>query len=155
MERKPSIQVDVVRIVRQIRQQIEQRHEAQAKASQVRAEIREQMRILWDQSPFPDDVKKDIADRDLLWIFDPQQFWFSQRRRWGFLINMIHRLLRPLVKLFFNPDAVLHYMHRLGYLVAFQNQLLEDLLVERELYRRGTSKRRRRSSPRRSSSHDR
>ena len=144
MEKKRSQnRIDVVQIVRQIRQQIEEQHMANATAANVRQQVRAQMRTLLQQAPYPSDVKKDLIDQDLAWIFDPQSFWYSRRPVWGAIINVLRRILRPIVKLFFNPDPLLHYMHRMSYWLAFQQQLIEDLMVERELERRARARRQR------------
>jgi len=135
-KRRSGPKVDVVQIVQQIRRQIEAQHTEQATASQVRQEVRDRLLIQWRQLPFPEDVKKDVADQRLQWLFDPDAFWFSRRPGWGPIINFFRRLFRPIVKLFFNPDPLLHHVHRLSYLVQFQTQLIEDLLVERELLQR-------------------
>ncbi|MCS7311866.1 MAG: hypothetical protein NZ742_03005 [Acidobacteria bacterium] len=156
-KRRSGPKVDVVQIVQQIRRQIEERHTEQATASQVRQEVRDRLLIQWCQLPLPEDVKKDVADQQLRWLLDPEAFWFSRRPGWGPVINLFRRLFRPFVKLFFNPDPLLHHVHRLSYIVQFQIQLIEDLLVERELLQRkavdrGRSRRLARSGRRRKSS---
>ncbi len=144
MEKKRSPnRIDVVQIVRQIRQQIEEQHMANATAASVRQQVRAQIRNLLQQAPYPGDVKKDLLDQDLLWIFDPQSFWYSRRPVWGAVINVLRRILRPIVKLFFNPDPLLHHIHRMSYWMAFQQQLIEDLMVERELERRARARHKR------------
>lgn len=140
-KRRSGPKVDVVQIVQQIRRQIEEQHTAQATASQVRQEVRDRLLIQWRQLPFPEDVKKDVADRQLQWVLDPDAVWVSRRPGWGPVLTLLRRLFRPLLKVFFNPDPLLHYVHRLGYIVQFQNQVIEDLLVERELLRRDSSDR--------------
>ncbi len=152
-QRRSGPKVDVVQIVQQIRRQIEEQHTEQATASQVRQGVRDRLLIQWRQLPFPEDVKKDLADCQLQWLFDPDAFWSSRRPGWGPVIKAFRHLFRPFVKLFFNPDPLLHYVHRLSYLVQFQHQLIEDLLVERELLQQKASGRGRRRRFSRSGRH--
>ncbi len=131
--RKNRKSVDVVQIVNQVRRTIEKREARMDTAGAVRERVRGQLIHRIQRAPIPEDVKQDLIDARMEWIFDPSAFWWSRRPGIGPLLNLFRRLTRPLVKIFFNPDAMLHHLNRLSYLVMYQQQLIEDLMVEIEL----------------------
>lgn len=127
--------VDVVQIVQQVRRTIEKRESRFDNAGTTRERVRDRLIHKISRAPMPDDVKQDLINARMEWIFDPESFWWSRRPGIGPFINMFRRIAKPIVKLFFNPDAVLHHLNRLSYLVIYQQQLIEDLFVDLEFNR--------------------
>ena len=147
MQRKPNEpSVDVVQIVQQVRKTIEKREARMDNAGTTRERVRDRMIHRITRASMPEDVKRDLIEARMEWVFDPETFWWSRRPVLGSFLNLLRRLARPLVKLFFNPDALLHHVNRLSYLVMYQQQLLEDLMVELEFAREGREKEEERKS---------
>ncbi len=133
--RKKTQRVDVVHIVRKIRTRLEHQSAQLQAAGQLREKVRDNLRSQLQRMNFPPDIVDDLLGHHLEWIFDPDVFWTSKRPGIGPILNFFRKIMRPFVKLFFNPDPLLHSLNRLSYLVLFQQKLIEDLLVEHELHK--------------------
>lgn len=140
--RKKNKHVDVVHIVRKVRTQLEHQSAQLQAAGQLREKIRDNLRSQMQRMNFPSDVIDDLLGQHLEWVLDPDIFWISKRPVIGPILNFFRKIIRPIIKLFFNPDALLHSINRLSYLVVFQQKLIEDLLVENELRKMDDSQRR-------------
>lgn len=82
------------------------------------------------------DVRADLADefraRDAQWnySFDPETLYRSSRGLAGRALETVRRLLRPVQKLFWNPNPMIAALSRQSDLNRFSVQLLHNLVLE-------------------------
>jgi hypothetical protein len=82
------------------------------------------------------DIRADLVDefrrRDAQWnyAFDPETLYRSSRGLAGRALEVVRRLLRPVQKLFWNPNPMIAALSRQSDLNRFSAHLLHNLVLE-------------------------
>ena len=126
----PSHQVDVVEIMRKIRQSAANSRSELTLEEKVRREARSEFVTMMQNVQVPDFLVEEIRQQTVFEPYDPRTLYASSRPGVGFLIGLIRTILRPLTKLFINLDPLAHDMHRLTILNNLYLKTIQDLIVK-------------------------
>jgi hypothetical protein len=125
--------VDVERLLADVHNRIEERRRAGLYTE-------EEMRFIAER-PLegvlqPQDVRADLLEefrkRDASWnySFGPETVYRSSHGPWGRAIELLRRVLRPVQKLFWNPNPMFAALSRQSDLNRFSVHLLHNLVLE-------------------------
>ena len=123
--------VDVEQIMDQIRARIREKRGVDYTEEQIRKMAGVKLERFLD----PKNVRSDLIEHypNQSFKFDPESIYRSSRGAAGKLLYMIRWLLRPVLKLFFNPTPIVHALHihaARADLDALTYQVLNNLVVE-------------------------
>ena len=126
----PSHQVDVVEIMRKIRQSAAGSRAELTLEEKVRREAKTEMMGLLQSAQVPDLIADEIRQNNQQEPYDPRTLYSSKRAGVGVIIGLIRTILKPITKLFINLDPMAHQVHRLTVLKNFYLKTIQDLVVK-------------------------
>jgi len=126
----PAHQIDVVEIMKKIRQSAISNRAELTVEDQVRREAKSEFAGLVQDANVPDYLVQEIKQQRVFEAYDPRTLYSSSRSGVGYLIGLIRKILRPITKLFLNLDPMAHELHRLTLLNNFYLRTMQDLIVK-------------------------
>ncbi len=126
----PSHQIDVVEIMKKIRQTASSSRTEVSAEERVRREAKSEFLSLFQAAQVPDVIADQIRQQTVFEPYDPRTMYSSSRPGVGSLLGLIRKLLRPITKLFINLDPLGHEVHRLSVLNNFYLKTIQDLVVK-------------------------
>jgi hypothetical protein len=126
----PSHQVDVVEIMKKIRQSAQTSRTELTVEEKVRREAKSELISLAQAARIPDSTVDEIRQQTVYEPYDPRTLYSSSRPGLGSLIGWIRKILRPITKLFINLDPLAHEVNRLTMLNNFYLRTTQDLIVK-------------------------
>jgi hypothetical protein len=125
--------VDAEETLREIRRRIEEKKAAGLYTDEELREIAERpLEPVLDAHDFKSGLLDEFRSQSTRWNFrfDPETLYRSSRGRAGRLLQGARRLLRPVQKLFWNPNPMISALSRQSDLNSFYVHLLHNLAVE-------------------------
>jgi hypothetical protein len=126
----PSHQVDVVEIMKKIRQNASGSRSEVSAEERVRREAKSEFLGLFQAAQVPDYIIEQIRQQTVFEAYDPRTMYSSSRRGIGAVLGFIRKLFRPITKLFINLDPLGHEVYRLSVLNNFYLKTIQDLVVK-------------------------
>ena len=135
----PSNQIDVVEIMKKIRQSSAGQRTELTHDDRIKREAKSEFQTLIQTAQVPDSVADLIKQQTFFEPYDPRTLYISKRPGVGSILGVIRRLLKPITKLFVNLDPLAHEVHRLTalnnlYLKAIQDLVYKTSSLQMELY---------------------
>jgi len=143
----PSHQVDVVEIMKKIRQSAVTSRTELTIEEKVRREAKSELISLAQAAQIPDSTVDEIRQQTVYEPYDPRTLYSSSRPGVGSLIGWIRKILKPITKLFINLDPLAHEVNRLTMLNNFYLRTTQDLIVKMSALRVEIHHMKRRSGP--------
>src|SRR5262245_30601668 len=131
----PSHQVDVVEIMKKIRQSTASNRADLTLEEKTKREAKSEFASLVQNAQVPDYLVNEIRQQGTFAPYDPQTLYFSARPGVGSVIGWIRRILRPITKLFVNLDPLAHEVNRLTLLNNFYLKTIQDLVAKTSVLR--------------------
>jgi hypothetical protein len=130
-----SDDVDVAAIMEAIRKRIEEKKKGLYTEEELREIAEHRLDAVLDAHDFNPDLIRDFRADPARWnfLFDPETIYRSSRGPVGRVLEGLRRLLRPLQKLFWNPNPMIFALSRQSDLNSYYVHLLHNL--SRELTR--------------------
>lgn len=127
-----SDDVDVEEIMRAIRRRIEEKKQGLYTDDEIAEIARHRLDSVLDAHEFNSDFVADFREDPGRWnfAFSPQTIYRSSRGFVGQLLERVRALLRPVQKLFWNPNPMISALSRQSDLNAYYVQVLHNLTVE-------------------------
>jgi hypothetical protein len=124
--------VDVERIMRSIRQRIEQKRQGLYSDDEIREIAEHRLDAVLDAHEFNSDFIADFRSQPGRWnfSFDPETLYRSSRGALGQLLESVRGLLKPVQKLFWNPNPMIAALSRQASLNSYYVHVLHGLAVE-------------------------
>lgn len=124
--------VDVEKIMREIRARIEEKRRGLYTDDEIREIAEHRLDAVLDAHEFNSDFVADFRSEPARWNFQfgPQTLYRSSRGVVGQLLEKTRALLRPVQKLFWNPNPMISALSRQSDLNAYYVHLLHNLAVE-------------------------
>jgi hypothetical protein len=145
----PHQKVDVVEIMKKIRQNAAKNRTELSNDEKVRREAKSEFVSLLQSAQVPDVIADQIRQQAQFEVYDPRTLYYSSRRGLGSVISLIRRILRPITKLFVNVDPLAHEVHRLTVLNNLYLKTMQDLVTKTAALRVEVYSMKKRSSHRR------
>jgi hypothetical protein len=135
----PSHQIDVVEIMKKIRQSASGNRTELTRDDRIKREAKSEFQTLIQNAQVPDSVADLIKQQTFFEPYDPRTLYVSKRPGIGSILGVIRRLLRPITKLFVNLDPLAYEVHRLTalnnlYLKAIQDLVYKSSALQVEMY---------------------
>jgi hypothetical protein len=135
----PSHQIDVVEIMKKIRQSAAGNRTELNRDDRIKREAKSEFQTLIQAAQVPDSIADLIRQQTFFEPYDPRTLYVSRRPGIGSILGVIRRLLKPITKLFVNLDPLAHEVHRLSalnnlYLKAIQDLTHKTSALQVELY---------------------
>lgn len=127
-----SDKVDVEEIMRSIRKRIEEKKKGLYTDDEVREIAEHQLDAVLDAHEFNSDFVSDFRAEPQRWNFqfNPQTIYRSSHGGVGQLLEKLRGLLKPVQKLFWNPNPMISALSRQSDLNAYYVHLLNNLAIE-------------------------
>jgi hypothetical protein len=127
-----SDSVDVEEIMRSIRKRIEEKRQGLYSDEEIREIAEHTLDAVLDAHEFNSDFVADFRAEPQRWNFqfNPQTIYRSSRGFVGQLLERVRALLRPVQKLFWNPNPMISALSRQSDLNSYYAHLLHNLAVE-------------------------
>ena len=127
-----SDQVDVEQIMRSIRKRIEEKSQGLYSEDELREIAERRLEAVLDAHDFNSDFVADFRAQPARWNFQfgPETLYRSSRGLVGQALEAIRRVLRPVQKLFWNPNPMISALSRQSDLNSYFVHLLHNLAVE-------------------------
>ena len=124
--------VDVERIMRSIRQRIEEKRQGLYSDEEIREIAEHRLDAVLDAHEFNSDFIADFRSQPGRWNFSfgPETLYRSSRGAVGQLLERVRRLLKPIQKLFWNPNPMISALSRQASLNSYYVHVLHGLAVE-------------------------
>jgi len=124
--------VDVEAIMRSIRKRIEEKKQGLYTDEELRDIAERRLDAVLDAHEFNSDFIADFRSQQGGWNFQfgPQTLYRSSRGAVGQILETVRRLLRPLQKLFWNPNPMISALSRQSDLNSYYVHLLHNLALE-------------------------
>lgn len=124
--------VDVEKIMREIRARIEEKRRGLYSDDEIREIAEHRLDAVLDAHEFNSDFVADFRSEPARWNFQfgPQTLYRSSRGVVGQMLEKTRALLRPVQKLFWNPNPMISALSRQSDLNAYYVHLLHNLAVE-------------------------
>jgi len=124
--------VDVDAVHRAIRQRIEDKKKGLYDDEELRALAERDLEPVLEAADLPGALLDELRDRDGQWnySFDPETVYCSSRGRVGQALEALRRVLRPVQKLFWNPNPMIAALSRQSDLNRSYAHLLHNLVLE-------------------------
>src|SRR5437867_1773400 len=126
----PSHQVDVVEIMKKIRQAAASNRAEMTLEESVKREAKSEFISLVQAAQVPELMVEQIRTLEVLEPYDPRTLYASSRSGVGSLIGLIRKILRTITKLFINLDPMAHELNRLTILINFYLKTIQDLILK-------------------------
>jgi len=135
----PSNQIDVVEIMKKIRQSSSGQRTELTHDDRIKREAKSDFQTLIQSAQVPDTIADLIKQQTFFEPYDPRTLYISKRPGIGSILGVIRRLLKPITKLFVNLDPLAYEVHRLTalnnlYLKAVQELVYKSSALQTELY---------------------
>jgi hypothetical protein len=126
-----SDDVDVEAIMRSIRKRIEEKRQGLYSDEELEELATRRLEAVLDAHDFNSDFVKEFRERER-WNFEfgPQTVYRSSRGALGQALEAVRRLLRPVQKLFWNPNPMIAALSRQAELNSYYVHLLHNLALE-------------------------
>jgi hypothetical protein len=124
----PTTQVDVVEIMKKIRQNAASNRAEMTMDERVRREAKSEFLSLVQNAQVPDFLVEELRQKKVFEAYDPRTLYSSSRPGVGSVIGLIRKILRPITKLFINLDPLAHDVNRLTLLNNFYLTTIQDLI---------------------------
>jgi hypothetical protein len=127
-----SDDVDVEAIMASIRKRIEEKRKGLYTEDEIREIAEHRLDAVLDAHEFNSDFIKDFRAAPERWnfLFGAETVYESSRGAVGRLLYLLRRWLRPIQKLFWNPNPMISALSRQSDLNAYYVHLLHSLAVE-------------------------
>jgi hypothetical protein len=127
-----SKDVDVEAIMRAIRKRIDEKRQGLYTEEEIREIADHRLDAVLDAHEFNSDFIKDFRSDPGQWNFQfgADTVYRSSRGAVGQVLGLIRRILRPIQKLFWNPNPMISALSRQSDLNAYYVHLLHNLAVE-------------------------
>jgi hypothetical protein len=127
-----SDDVDVEAIMAGIRQRIEEKSKGLYTEAEVREIADHRLDAVLDAHDFKSDFIEDFRAAPAQWNFEfsAETVYWSSRGALGRVLGFVRRVLRPVQKLFWNPNPMISALSRQSDLNAYYVHLLHNLAVE-------------------------
>jgi hypothetical protein len=127
-----SADVNVEEIMRSIRKRIEEKKQGLYTDEEIQAIADHRLDAVLDAHEFNSDFIKDFRAEPGRWnfAFQPETLYASSRGGVGAVLQTLRRLLRPVQKLFWNPNPMIAALSRQSDLNSYYVHLLHNLAVE-------------------------
>jgi hypothetical protein len=127
-----SKDVDVEAIMRSIRKRIEEKRQGLYTDEEIREIADHRLDAVLDAHEFNSDFIKDFRSDPSRWNFPfaADTVYRSSRGAVGQALELVRRVLRPIQKLFWNPNPMIAALSRQSDLNAYYVHLLHNLAVE-------------------------
>jgi hypothetical protein len=127
-----SKDVDVEAIMRAIRKRIDEKRQGLYTEEEIREIADHRLDAVLDAHEFNSDFIKDFREGPGRWNFQfgADTVYKSSRGAVGQVLGLIRRVLRPIQKLFWNPNPMISALSRQSDLNAYYVHLLHNLAVE-------------------------
>jgi len=127
-----SDDVDVEAIMAGIRKRIEEKSRGLYTEEEVREIADHRLDAVLDAHDFNSDFIKDFRSEPARWnyLFSADTVYRSSRGAVGQVLGLVRQILRPVQKLFWNPNPMISALSRQSDLNAYTIQLLHGLAVE-------------------------
>jgi hypothetical protein len=124
--------VDVERIRREILEQIEAKRGDLYSEEEIRALAERGLEAVLRAGELRGELLEELRRRDSQWnySFDTQSVYRSSRGAVGRALELIRRILRPVQKLFWNPNPMISALSRQSDLNRYYAHLLHNLVLE-------------------------
>lgn len=124
--------VDVEEIMRSIRKRIEEKKQGLYTDEEIEDIARHRLDAVLDAHEFNADFIADFRDRPGAWnySFNPETLYRSSRGFVGQALEKIRGILRPIQKLFWNPNPMISALSRQSDLNAYYVHVLHNLTLE-------------------------
>ena len=127
--------IDVVDIVKQIKQHIQEKQQESRADERIRIQIENKLKNKLDSLPFPKDVKEELIQSNFNIVFATDSLIKSERQKLGFLFTLTRKLFKPFLKFIINLDPLIHFLHRQSFLLLLYKESIIDLSFEMEKLR--------------------
>jgi hypothetical protein len=127
-----SEDVDVEAIMRSIRKRIEEKKKGLYTDEEIREIAERRLDGVLDAHEFNSDLIEDFRDEPARWNyqFSPDAIYRSSRGLPGRLLESLRRALRPIQKLFWNPNPMISALSRQSDLNSYYIHLFHNLTLE-------------------------
>ena len=124
--------VSVDEIMRMVRKRIEEKRQTLYTDDEIRAIAEHRLDAVLDAHDFNSDFIADFRAQQGRWNyhFGPETIYRSSRGGVGGILETVRRLLRPVQKLFWNPNPMIAALSRQSDLNTYYVHLLHNLAVE-------------------------
>jgi hypothetical protein len=124
--------VDVEEIMRSIRKRIEEKKQGLYTDDEIREIAERRLDAVLDAHEFNSDFIADFRAQQQRWNFQfgPETLYRSSRGAVGQMLEAMRRVLRPIQKLFWNPNPMISALSRQSDLNSYYVHLLHSLAVE-------------------------
>ena len=127
-----SADVDVEAIMRSIRKRIEEKKQGLYTEDEIREIANHRLDAVLDAHEFNSDFITDFRSQPSRWNFQfgADEVYRSSRGALGRALEAIRRLLRPVQKLFWNPNPMIAALSRQSDLNSYYIHLMHNMAVE-------------------------
>ena len=127
-----SDRVDVQEVMREIRRRIEEKKRGLYTEEEIREIAERPLHPVLDARDFKSDLLAEFLQQKERWnfSFDPETVYRSSRGFVGRMLETLRRLLRPVQKLFWNPNPMIAALSRQASLNSYYVHVLHGLAVE-------------------------
>jgi len=122
--------VDVEAIMAAIRKRIEEKKAGLYTEEEIRAIAERRLDAVLDAHDFSSELLADFRSQRWNFQFDPETIYRSSRGAVGQVLERIRRLLKPLQKLFWNPNPMIFALSRQADLNRYYVHLFHNLTLE-------------------------
>jgi hypothetical protein len=124
--------VDVAAVMEAIRKRIEEKKKGLYTEEEIREIAEHRLDAVLDAHDFNPDLIKDFRAHPAAWnfLFDPETIYRSSRGAVGAVLGALRRVLRPVQKLFWNPNPMIYALSRQSDLNGYYVHLLHNLTLE-------------------------
>ncbi len=128
---KPD-EISVDEIMRMVRKRIEEKRQTLYTDEEIRAIAEHRLDAVLDAHDFNSDFISDFRAEPVRWNyqFSPETLYRSSRGFVGRALETIRRVLRPVQKLFWNPNPMISALTRQSDLNSYYVHLLHNMAVE-------------------------
>jgi len=127
-----SDDVDVAAIMEAIRKRIEEKKKGLYTEEEIQEIAEHRLDAVLDAHDFNSDLISDFRSQPARWNFrfDPETIYRSSRGPVGRVLGGLRSLLKPVQKLFWNPNPMIHALSRQSDLNRYYVHLLHNLALE-------------------------
>ena len=124
--------VDVEAVQRAIRERIEEKKKGLYDDDELRALAERDLEPVLEAADLSGALLEEFRARDGQWnySFDPETLYRSSRGAVGQALEAVRRVLRPIQKLFWNPNPMISALSRQSDLNRYSAHLLHNLVLE-------------------------
>jgi hypothetical protein len=124
--------VSVDEIMRSIRKRIEEKRQTLYTDEEIRHIAEHRLDAVLDAHDFNSDFISDFRSEPVRWNyqFSPETLYRSSRGAVGQMLEKVRRLLKPIQKLFWNPNPMIAALSRQSDLNSYYIHLMHNMAVE-------------------------